>query len=266
MADYDPNGTNYGVDQGLYQGDEYQPRWLESAQKAAQVGQAAELAGGAGAAGAGAAGAAGLGAMGAAMPVLAGAALGAQAVDTALLHIPTQAEKYAKDEMARFESEGAQGLTGQDRLLAESLMMDPMRAQAGENRMRDEAMMASMGGASAGDLQRAREAERQQISQGMQNAGVKIFAADLDAKRQDLQRYKENLAYRDALQKQRRAAVSGLLGGGAQLGGKVAAASAATTPADERTTSQQLALDLFGTKYDDDSEMILNILANKGSF
>lgn len=163
-----------------------------------------------------------------------GIGVGLQAAESAGLLIPTAMDRHSKaglKELERMRDAGQLGLTGDERTLLERGAMAPVQAMAAENRMRDEARAASMGGtASVADLTRAaREADRG-VAEQARMAGLSIEEAHLRRKAEQLRELEEKKVALGERQKEMLKAASMIPAGIAGDMGKVRAARAVPMP------------------------------------
>ena len=90
------------------------------------------------------------------------------------------------EELYKLRDEERLGLSAEERLLMERTLLDPIRAQAAEERYRRNAMLATGPVRDAASLQRAQMAEQSGLGQQFQQVGTTIAGANLQAMQQQI--------------------------------------------------------------------------------
>ena len=154
----------------------------------------------------------------------------AQLAQMGLGAIPTATDTRNKeklDQLNEMERTGRMGLSADERALAESTMMNPVRTLATESRQRGEGQLAAMGNTSLAAQNAVRLANDQAVTNAAVRAGQEITRANIEAKRlqeRELEQRTKDEAEKQAATLDR---MSQTIGGLAKIGGRIAAAQVA---------------------------------------
>ena len=107
-------------------------------------------------------------------------------------------------ELTAKRTAGQLGHDDQEEQLIKRSQMDPVRALAGEQRVRDEAMLASMGNVSAAARQAAVDAGRRAVAKMARAAGLAYAQSDLARRRQQEAEIEERISQKAIRQVQKR--------------------------------------------------------------
>ena len=133
-----------------------------------------------------------------------------------LMAAPTAYDRENKAELARLrelQAQGRLGLDEQERQILERQQLSPVRAIAGEQQMRDEALMASTGNLSAATQDAALRRGREAVAEQARRAGLNIAEADLARRREQEREIQDRTAYKAQTQQRNRQFLAQALAG-----------------------------------------------------
>lgn len=119
------------------------------------------------------------------------------------------------------------GLSGSQRQQMEHLLYDPVRREAGEMQLRDEALQSSMGNTtSAGDLERIRDGKMRAMADNRRQAGVALAQAEQQAAAAQIAEIESRIHAKGERQRHVIDSITGAIAQGGALVGRVMAGRA----------------------------------------
>lgn len=164
-----------------------------------------------------------------------GVGLAAQGAQSLASLIPTAQDRENRErlgELREMRDQDRLGLSPAERTLMERTQLDPVRALAREQRLREEDRAGASGGRDVASLTRATREERRNVNEAARRAGESISRANLERAEELLAELDRRTAYKSQRQGERIGAVTEAIGEGAGLVGQVMAGNASVTRAD----------------------------------